>query len=142
ISKADQPASSASSFSHVLVYPNTLNISKLSTMGRKPQSGDVLEYRIPSSYLTFNQASTKQIWGVGIYTYDSDIVKAIAHSGIYRLKQTPPDNDLSVKIRYSPGLNLYCGAISNSFKSDEHKQCSLSYVIESVSTIPKGSANA
>ncbi|CAG8491661.1 12803_t:CDS:2 [Ambispora leptoticha] len=98
--------------------------------------GEAVEVRIPADYLTFTHVSTKTIWGTGIYTADSDVVKALGHSGSYTLpKQTPP-HDLAVILRFLPGCKQYFGSTNNGLRSEDVARYKSSFVIEKVKEIP------
>ncbi|CAG8533280.1 164_t:CDS:2 [Diversispora eburnea] len=107
----------------VLTYPTKKKI--------QGEIGEAVEMHVSSQYLTFSYASMKTAWGTGIYTTDSDLIKG--HSGVYTLsKQSPPDHDLSVILRFVPGCDKYFGSINNSLRSAEFQKYKLSFVIESV----------
>ncbi|CAG8433933.1 12140_t:CDS:2 [Ambispora gerdemannii] len=102
--------------------------------------GEAVEVRIPADYVTFTHVSTKTIWGTGIYTADSDVVKAIGHSGSYTLPKQTPSHDLAVTLRFLPGCKQYFGSTNNGLRSEDVARYKSSFVIEKVKEIPKGSA--
>ncbi|RHZ44030.1 hypothetical protein Glove_772g10 [Diversispora epigaea] len=118
----------------VLTYPTKKKI--------QGEIGEAVEMHVSSQYLTFSYASMKTAWGTGIYTTDSDLIKALGHSGVYTLsKQSPPDHDLSVILRFVPGCDKYFGSINNSLRSSEFQKYKLSFVIESVKHLVKGTVS-
>ncbi|CAG8596339.1 6631_t:CDS:2 [Cetraspora pellucida] len=104
--------------------------------------GETVEVLISYQYLTFSHASTKDVWGTGIYTPDSDLIKALGHSGSFILPKTSqPDHDLSIILRFLPGCDKYLGSINNGLKSQDYNKFNLSFVIEHVKHLPKGSVS-
>ncbi|CAG8767926.1 22918_t:CDS:2, partial [Racocetra persica] len=99
--------------------------------------GETVEVLISYQYLTFSHASTKDIWGSGIYTPVSDLIKVLGHSGAFILPKTSqPDHDLSVILRFLPGCDKYLGSINNGLKSQDYNKFNLSFVIEQVKHLP------
>ncbi|KAG9285417.1 hypothetical protein G9A89_010892 [Geosiphon pyriformis] len=111
----------------VIIYPSRKVIG---------DDGEAVELLVPADYLTFTYASTKAIWGTGIYTADSDVVKALGHSGAYSLPKQSPDHDLAIILRFLPGCKQYFGSTHYSLRSQDLARYKSSYVIESIKEIP------
>ncbi|KAF9183209.1 hypothetical protein BGZ51_004170 [Haplosporangium sp. Z 767] len=105
----------------------------------------LLEVRVASSYLTFDNAKVKkrELWGTDVYTDDSDVVAMLIHSGSFippinshssepdsiqptsqqhnfvaePIKHICPGYDLAVTLRVLPKLIKYQGSIRNRIKS-------------------------
>ncbi|KAF9570218.1 hypothetical protein EC968_002097 [Mortierella alpina] len=109
------------------------------------KENSLLEVRVASSYLTYDNYKVKkrEVWGTDVYTDDSDIVAMLIHSGYYippisphsseqdslqpttlhhnfvpnPLKHICPEYDLAVTLRVMPKLLKYQGSIRNRIKS-------------------------
>ncbi|KAF9964468.1 hypothetical protein BGZ70_006428 [Mortierella alpina] len=113
--------------------------------GMQGKENSLLEVRVASSYLTYDNYKVKkrEVWGTDIYTDDSDVVAMLIHSGHYippissqsveqdsiqpttlhhnfvpsPLKHICPEYDLAVTLRVMPKLLKYQGSIRNRIKS-------------------------
>ncbi|KAI9238926.1 MAG: hypothetical protein BYD32DRAFT_248896 [Podila humilis] len=129
----------------------------------------LLEVRIASTYLTYDNAKVRkrELWGTEVYTDDSDVVATLIHSGFYIPPLTPtstdqdslqptgqhnfasliqhicPGFDLAVTIRAMPKLEKYQGSIQNRIKSrtwSTDDHSGASFKIESIRKLPAGEA--
>ncbi|KAG0249706.1 hypothetical protein BG011_009009 [Mortierella polycephala] len=109
------------------------------------KENSLLEVRVASPYLTFDNAKVKrrELWGTDVYTDDSDVVAMLIHSGTFippinshssepdsiqptsqqhnfvtdPIKHICPGYDLAVTLRVLPKLIKYQGSIRNRIKS-------------------------
>ncbi|CAJ0841021.1 387_t:CDS:2 [Entrophospora sp. SA101] len=83
--------------------------------------------------------SGTKAWGTYIFTDDSDIVKALAHSEKIELADTPPSHNVIATIRFLPGCLEYVGSTNQGISTLDFNEYDLSYVIEGVRTVRKSS---
>ena len=84
-----------------------------------------IDVRIPSKHLSTknSQLLTRQLWGDGLYTDDSDIVAVLAHSGRVILRANPPaevgagGGGLVATVRVLPALEKYEGRLRYGVRS-------------------------
>ncbi|CAG8633838.1 14340_t:CDS:2, partial [Dentiscutata heterogama] len=114
------------SLDNVLTYPNI----------SKGKDGDVIKVLIESRWLTITNAAGKNAWGTDIYTSDSDLVKAVAHSEKIKITDKPPQHNIIVTIRFLPGQLSYNGSTRQGIITNNYGSWGLSYPIEDVKTIP------
>ncbi|KAG0069050.1 hypothetical protein BGZ89_003617 [Linnemannia elongata] len=109
------------------------------------KENSLLEVRVASTYLTYDNAKVKkrEVWGTDIYTDDSDVVAMLIHAGYYvpptnsqctdedslhptsqhhnfvsnPIKHICPGFDLAVTLRVMPKLIKYQGSIRHRIKS-------------------------
>ncbi|KAG0299997.1 hypothetical protein BGZ98_009579 [Dissophora globulifera] len=113
--------------------------------GMQGKENSLLEVRIASVYLTYDNAKVKkrEVWGTDVYTDDSDVVAMLIHGGLFippvsaysseqdsfhptgqqhnfvadPIKHICPSYDLAVTLRVVPKLIKYQGSIRNRIKS-------------------------
>ncbi|KAI1306252.1 hypothetical protein EDD11_004838 [Mortierella claussenii] len=109
------------------------------------RENSLLEIRVASSYLTYDNVKVKrrELWGTDVYTDDSDVVSMLIHGGLYipplsvnsgeqdtiqptsqkhnfvadPIKRICPGYDLAVTLRVLPKLVKYQGSIRHRIKS-------------------------
>ncbi|XP_038706491.1 uncharacterized protein LOC120002019 isoform X3 [Tripterygium wilfordii] len=86
------------------------------------QNGPPLEIRIPTEYVTAinRQVRGGQLWGTDIYTYDSDLVAVLMHTGYCRPTASPPPGaiqELRAMIRVLPPQDSYTSTLRNNVRS-------------------------
>ncbi|KAF9897267.1 hypothetical protein BX616_005897 [Lobosporangium transversale] len=134
------------------------------------KENSMLEVRVASSYLTYNNAKIKkrEVWGTDVYTDDSDVVAMLIHSGFYipplnansteqdllhptsqqhnfvpePIKHICPGFDLAVTLRVLPKLVKYQGSIRHRIKSRTWNtgHDGVSFKIESIRKLCPGEA--
>ncbi|KAI7824630.1 histone deacetylation protein Rxt3-domain-containing protein [Gamsiella multidivaricata] len=134
------------------------------------KENSLLEVRIASSYLTYDNIKVKrrEIWGTDIYTDDSDVVAMLIHGGLFippisaqsteedsirptgqqhnfapdPIKHICPGFDLAVTLRILPKLVKYQGSIRNRIKSRTWStgHDGVSFKIESIRKMCPGEA--
>ncbi|KAF9143857.1 hypothetical protein BG015_000286 [Linnemannia schmuckeri] len=140
----------------------------LPTMQGKENS--LLEVRVASTYLTYDNAKVKkrELWGTDIYTDDSDVVAMLIHAGYFipptnsqctdedsfhptsqhhnfvsnPIKHICPGFDLAVTLRVMPKLIKYQGSIRHRIKSRTWStgHDGVSFKIESIRKLGAGEA--
>nr|CAG8607438.1 60_t:CDS:2 [Entrophospora candida] len=105
---------------------------------------NIVDVLIESKYLTTSYVSKSgtKAWGTYIFTDDSDIVKALAHSEKIELTDTPPSHNVIATIRFLPGCLEYVGSTNQGISTLDFNEYDLSYVIESVRTVRKSSKSS
>ncbi|CAG8456767.1 850_t:CDS:2, partial [Scutellospora calospora] len=110
------------------IYPNVI----------KSKPGETAEIFIKSKWLTtasIMRQDTK-VWGTGIYTDDSDIIKVLVHLGKLDLTEQPPQYNLIVVLRYLPGCLKYVGSTNEGVTSEDFGPYVTSYMIDSFRFVP------
>ncbi|KAG0309980.1 hypothetical protein BGZ99_000741 [Dissophora globulifera] len=88
--------------------------------GMQGKENSLLEVRIASVYLTYDNVKVKkrEVWGTDVYTDDSDVVARQQHNFVADpIKHICPSYDLAVTLRVVPKLIKYQGSIRNRIKS-------------------------
>ncbi|KAF9543488.1 hypothetical protein EC957_000849 [Mortierella hygrophila] len=134
------------------------------------KENSLLEVRVASTYLTYDNAKVKkrEVWGTDIYTDDSDVVAMLIHAGYYipptnshctdedslhptsqhhnfvsnPIKHICPGFDLAVTLRVMPKLIKYQGSIRHRIKSRTWStgHDGVSFKIESIRKLGAGEA--
>ncbi|GAU28466.1 hypothetical protein TSUD_294690 [Trifolium subterraneum] len=84
--------------------------------------GPTLEIRIPAVNVTAanHQVRGGQLWGTDVYTYDSDLVAVLMHTGYCRPTTSPPPTaiqELRTCIRVLPPQDSYISTLRNNVRS-------------------------
>ncbi|CAK8532396.1 unnamed protein product [Lathyrus sativus] len=84
--------------------------------------GLTLEIRIPAKHVitTNHQVRGAQLWGTDVYTYDSDLVAVLMHTGYCFPTPSPPPSaikELRACIRVLPPLDCYISTQRNNLRS-------------------------
>ncbi|KAF8946824.1 hypothetical protein BGZ47_011215 [Haplosporangium gracile] len=134
------------------------------------KENSLLEVRVASTYLTYDNAKVKkrELWGTDIYTDDSDVVAILIHAGYFipptnsqctdedsfhptsqhhnfvsnPIKHICPGFDLAVTLRVMPKLIKYQGSIRHRIKSRTWStgHDGVSFKIESIRKLGAGEA--
>ncbi|KAG0202940.1 hypothetical protein BGX33_009387 [Mortierella sp. NVP41] len=134
------------------------------------KENSLLEVRIASTYLTYDNVKVKkrEVWGTDVYTDDSDVVAMLIHAGYFippthsqctdedslhptsqmhnfvsnPIKHICPGFDLAVTLRVMPKLIRYQGSIRNRIKSRTWSSGhdGVSFRIESIRKLGAGEA--
>ncbi|XP_058773511.1 uncharacterized protein LOC131647658 [Vicia villosa] len=106
--------------------------------------GPTLEIRIPAKHVitTNHQVRGGQIWGTDVYTYDSDLVAVLMHTGYCFPTASPPPSaikELRAYIRVLPPLDCYISTQRNNLRSRAWGGTpSCSYRVERCCIVKKG----
>ncbi|XP_061369463.1 uncharacterized protein LOC133312306 [Gastrolobium bilobum] len=84
--------------------------------------GPTLEICIPSEYVTATNRKVRggQLWGTDVYTYDSDLVAVLMHTGYSSPTASPPPaaiHELRATIRVLPPQDCYISTLRNNVRS-------------------------
>ncbi|KAI4364344.1 hypothetical protein MLD38_020450 [Melastoma candidum] len=90
--------------------------------GETSNAGPTLEIRIPAEHVTATNRQVRggQLWGTDTYTYDSDLVAVLMHTGYCRPTASPPPSaiqELRATIRVLPPLDCYISTLRNNVRS-------------------------
>ncbi|KAK7391810.1 hypothetical protein VNO78_20232 [Psophocarpus tetragonolobus] len=90
--------------------------------GESSNSGPTLEIRIPSEHVTATNRQVRggQLWGTDVYTYDSDLVAVLMHTGYCRPTASPPPaaiQELRATVRVLPPQDCYISTLRNNVRS-------------------------
>ncbi|KAK7278341.1 hypothetical protein RJT34_23369 [Clitoria ternatea] len=90
--------------------------------GESSNIGPTLEIRIPSEHVTATNRQVRggQLWGTDVYTYDSDLVAVLMHTGYCRPSASPPPaaiQELRATIRVLPPQDCYISTLRNNVRS-------------------------
>ncbi|KAF5751751.1 zinc finger CCCH domain-containing protein 13 isoform X1 [Tripterygium wilfordii] len=108
------------------------------------QNGPTLEIRIPTEHVTAinRQVRGGQLWGTDIYTYDSDLVAVLMHTGYCRPTASPPPGaiqELRAVIRVLPPQDSYTSTLRNNVRSRAWGAAiGCSYRVEQCCIVKKG----
>lgn len=85
-------------------------------------NGPTLEIRIAAEHVTATNRQVRggQLWGTDTYTYDSDLVAVLMHTGYCRPTASPPPpaiQELRATIRVLPPLDCYISTLRNNVRS-------------------------
>ncbi|CAG8567730.1 5047_t:CDS:2 [Paraglomus brasilianum] len=96
----------------------------------------VCKVLIPSQYLTLENSSNGPVWGTDIYTTDSAFLKALVHSGLIEVNNTPPSYDVLVTVQYLPGRVGYSGSKRHGISSRSWGKYESSMTFKAIEKIP------
>ncbi|KAI4347425.1 hypothetical protein L6164_008240 [Bauhinia variegata] len=90
--------------------------------GESSNNGPTLEIRIPAEHVTATNRQVRggQLWGTDVYTYDSDLVAVLMHTGYCRPTASPPPaaiQELLATIRVLPPQDCYISTLRNNVRS-------------------------
>ncbi|XP_014513739.1 uncharacterized protein LOC106772092 isoform X1 [Vigna radiata var. radiata] len=110
--------------------------SQIEKNGESSNNGPTLEIRIPSEHVTATNRQDAlrhqypysanylvrggQLWGTDVYTYDSDLVAVLMHTGYCRPTASPPPmaiQELRVTVRVLPPQDCYISTLRNNVRS-------------------------
>ncbi|XP_031402086.1 uncharacterized protein LOC116211729 isoform X1 [Punica granatum] len=112
--------------------------------GESSRGGPTLEIRIPAEHVTATNRQVRggQLWGTDIYTYDSDLVAVLMHTGFCRPTASPPPSaiqELRATIRVLPPLESYISTLRNNVRSRAWGAAiGCSYCVERCCIVKKG----
>ncbi|XP_057491869.1 uncharacterized protein LOC130777489 [Actinidia eriantha] len=86
------------------------------------QYSPTLEIRIPAEHVTATNRQVRggQLWGTDVYTYDSDLVAVLMHTGYCRPAASPPlpaVQELQATVRVLPPQDCYTSTLRNNVRS-------------------------
>ncbi|XP_058186230.1 uncharacterized protein LOC131303396 [Rhododendron vialii] len=86
------------------------------------QNGPTLEIRISAEHVTATNRQVRggQLWGTDVYTYDSDLVAILMHTGYCRPTASPPPpaiQELRATVRVLPPQDCYISTLRNNVRS-------------------------
>ncbi|KAG5152250.1 hypothetical protein AAZX31_10G165900 [Glycine max] len=96
--------------------------SEMEKNGESSNNGPTLEIRIPSEHVTATNRQVRggQLWGTDVYTYDSDLVAVLMHTGYCRPTASPPHaaiQELRATVRVLPPQDCYISTLRNNIRS-------------------------
>ncbi|XP_020206900.1 uncharacterized protein LOC109791943 [Cajanus cajan] len=99
-----------------------LSQSQVEKNGESSNIGPTLEIRIPAENVTATNRQVRggQLWGTDVYTYDSDLVAVLMHTGYCRPTASPPPmavQELRTTIRVLPPQDCYISTLRNNVRS-------------------------
>ncbi|KAL2325219.1 hypothetical protein Fmac_024277 [Flemingia macrophylla] len=109
-----------------------------------PSNGPTLEIRIPSEHVTATNRQVRggQLWGTDVYTYDSDLVAVLMHTGYCRPTASPPPaaiQELRATVRVLPPQDCYISTLRNNVRSRAWGAAiGCSYRVEKCCIVKKG----
>ncbi|XP_004495444.1 uncharacterized protein [Cicer arietinum] len=118
--------------------------SQIERNGESSNSGPTLEIRIPSEYVTATNRQVRggQLWGTDVYTYDSDLVAVLMHTGYCRPTSSSPPaaiQELRATIRVLPPKDCYISTLRNNVRSRAWGAAiGCSYRVEQCCIVKKG----
>ncbi|KGN62230.1 zinc finger CCCH domain-containing protein 13 [Cucumis sativus] len=118
--------------------------SQIDKNGESSQNIPTLEIRIPAEHViaTNRQVRGGQLWGTDVYTYDSDLVAVLMHTGYCRLTASPPPpaiQELRATIRVLPPQDCYISTLRNNVRSRAWGAAiGCSYCVERCCIVKKG----
>ncbi|OIW13085.1 hypothetical protein TanjilG_08118 [Lupinus angustifolius] len=121
-----------------------LSQSHMEQNGESSNYGPTLEIRIPSEHVTATNRQVRggQLWGTDVYTYDSDLVAVLMHTGYCRPTASPPPTaiqELRATIRVLPPQDCYISTLRNNVRSRAWGAAiGCSYRIEQCCIVKKG----
>ncbi|XP_028756479.1 uncharacterized protein LOC114715764 [Neltuma alba] len=97
-------------------------LSQTEKNGESSKKGPTLEIRIPAEHVTTanRQVRASQLWGTDVYTYDSDLVAVLMHTGYCQPSTSQPPTtiqELCATIRVLPPQECYISTLRNSVRS-------------------------
>ncbi|PSR88067.1 Transcriptional regulatory protein like [Actinidia chinensis var. chinensis] len=118
--------------------------SQADKTGENSQYSPTLEIRIPAEHVTATNRQVRggQLWGTDVYTYDSDLVAVLMHTGYCRPTASPPPpavQELRATIRVLPPQDCYTSTLRNNVRSRAWGAAiGCSYRIEKCCIVKKG----
>ncbi|OIV90700.1 hypothetical protein TanjilG_15086 [Lupinus angustifolius] len=118
--------------------------SHMEQNGESSNYGPTMEIRIPSEHVTATNRQVRggQLWGTDVYTYDSDLVAVLMHTGYCRPTASPPPTaiqELCATIRMLPPQDCYISTLRNNVRSRAWGAAiGCSYRIEKCCIVKKG----
>ncbi|KAJ1417288.1 LCCL domain superfamily [Sesbania bispinosa] len=96
--------------------------SQMEKNGESSNNGPTLEIQIPAKNVTATNRQVRggQLWGTDVYTYDSDLVAVLMHTGYCRPTASPPPmaiQELRATIRVLPPQDCYISTLRNNVRS-------------------------
>ncbi|KAK7283721.1 hypothetical protein RIF29_13456 [Crotalaria pallida] len=96
--------------------------SQIENNDESSNRGPTLEIRIPAENVTATNRQVRggQLWGTDVYTYDSDLVAVLMHTGYCRPTASPPPTaiqELRATIRVLPPQDCYISTLRNNVRS-------------------------
>ncbi|KAJ7970082.1 zinc finger CCCH domain-containing protein 13-like isoform X2 [Quillaja saponaria] len=96
--------------------------SQIDKNGESSNNGPSLEIRIPAEHVTATNRQVRggQLWGTDVYTYDSDLVAVLMHTGYCRPTASPPPaaiQELRATICVLPPQDCYISTLRNNVRS-------------------------
>ncbi|KAK4283241.1 hypothetical protein QN277_000215 [Acacia crassicarpa] len=90
--------------------------------GEISKKGPTLEIRIPAEHVTATNPQVRgtQLWGTDVYTYDSDLVAVLMHTGYCQPSPSQPPmtiQELCATIRVLPPQERYISTLRNKVRS-------------------------
>ncbi|KAK7314855.1 hypothetical protein VNO77_33383 [Canavalia gladiata] len=117
---------------------------QMDKIGESSNDGPTLEIRIPAENVTATNRQVRggQLWGTDIYTYDSDLVAVLMHTGYCRPTASPPPmavQELRTTIRVLPPHDCYISTLRNNVRSRAWGAAiGCSYKVERCCIVKKG----
>ncbi|KAL2967578.1 hypothetical protein AAZX31_16G184400 [Glycine max] len=121
-----------------------LSQSQVDKNSESSNSGPTLEIRIPAENVTATNRQVRggQLWGTDVYTYDSDLVAVLMHTGYCRPTASPPPmavQELRTTIRVLPPQDCYISTLRNNVRSRAWGAAiGCSYKVERCCIVKKG----
>ncbi|KAL9324257.1 hypothetical protein ACSQ67_009114 [Phaseolus vulgaris] len=121
-----------------------LSQSQLEKNSESSNSGPTFEIRIPAENVTATNRQVRggQLWGTDVYTYDSDLVAVLMHTGYCRPTASPPPvavQELRTTIRVLPPQDCYISTLRNNVRSRAWGAAiGCSYKVERCCIVKKG----
>ncbi|KAL1356199.1 hypothetical protein HN51_008185 [Arachis hypogaea] len=119
--------------------------SQVEKNGECSNSGPTLEIRIPAENVTATNRQVRggQLWGTDVYTYDSDLVAVLMHTGYCRPTASPPPTaiqELRATIRVLPRQDCYISTLRNNVRSRAWGAATIgcSYKVERCCIVKRG----
>ncbi|KAI4351927.1 hypothetical protein L6164_006226 [Bauhinia variegata] len=96
--------------------------SQMEKGGESSNNAPTLEIWIPAEHVTATNRQVRggQLWGTDVYTYDSDLVAVLMHTGYCRPTASPPPaaiQELRATIRVLPPQDCYISTLRNNVRS-------------------------
>ncbi|XP_054794588.1 uncharacterized protein LOC129300089 [Prosopis cineraria] len=97
-------------------------LSQTEKSGEGSKKGPTLEIRIPPEHVTATnrQVRGSQLWGTDVYTYDSDLVAVLMHTGYCQPSASQPPTtiqELCATVRVLPPQECYTSTLRNNVRS-------------------------
>ncbi|KAF7813355.1 zinc finger CCCH domain-containing protein 13-like isoform X1 [Senna tora] len=108
------------------------------------KNGPTLQIRIPAEHVTASNRQVRggQLWGTDVYTYDSDLVAVLMHTGYCRPTASQPTaaiQELCATIRVLPPQECYISTLRNNVRSRAWGAAiGCSYRVEQCCIVKKG----
>ncbi|KAL2605405.1 hypothetical protein AAZX31_09G142300 [Glycine max] len=121
-----------------------LSQSQVEKNSESSNGGPTLEIRIPAENVTATNRQVRggQLWGTDVYTYDSDLVAVLMHTGYCRPTASPPHmavQELRTTIQVLPPQDSYISTLRNNVRSRAWGAAiGCSYKVERCCIVKKG----